>query len=99
MQAIGIVLAILIAALTSIVVMRHVMAANPTQRIPLVLFRPSNVPLRVEVLSYPAWGLSGALLGSLLPLWTAMAVGCTAAWIPWDVLRRRHNRRVANALP
>ncbi|MFG2292237.1 hypothetical protein [Streptomyces sp. NPDC048603] len=99
MQLIVSAVAAVTAAVTSIAFMQYVMAANPTQRIPLILLRPANVPLRVEVVCYPAWGASGALLGSTLPLWAATALGCTAAWIPWDVLRRRHNRRVTNHVP
>ncbi|MGW6980530.1 hypothetical protein ACWGE1_13945 [Streptomyces sp. NPDC054932] len=87
------------AAATSIIYIRHASIVNRDQHIPFVFHRLANVPLWFDVLSYPGWCVSAILLGLTLPLWLGMGIYCVAALLPWELMRRRHNNRVARLDP
>ncbi|MEU9143973.1 hypothetical protein [Streptomyces sp. NPDC048349] len=99
MQIIAVVAAAVTAAAASMVYMRYAAAGSQERRIPGIFARLAYVPLRVELVCYPAWFASALLLGFTLPSWAAVTVYGVAALLPWELLRRRHNLRVGNDNP
>ncbi|MEJ8644536.1 hypothetical protein WKI68_30970 [Streptomyces sp. MS1.HAVA.3] len=99
MQIIAVILAAVTAAATSIAYIRNASAGSPEQPIPLLFLRLSHVPLWVDLVCYPAWFASALLLAFTLPPWAAMTVYCLAAVLPWELIRRHHNRRVKAGTP
>ncbi|MFI1281691.1 hypothetical protein ACH4U5_13205 [Streptomyces sp. NPDC020858] len=99
MQIIAIILAAVTAAATSIAYIRNASAGSQGQPIPLLFVRLSHVPLWVDLVCYPAWFASALLLAFALPAWAAMTVYCLAAVLPWELMRRHHNRRFKTSTP
>ncbi|WP_374773786.1 hypothetical protein OG756_12865 [Streptomyces sp. NBC_01310] len=99
MQIIAIILATATAAAISIAYIRNASAGSKGQPIPLIFVRLSHVPLWVDLVCYPAWLASALILAFTLPSWAAMTIYCLAAVLPWELMRRRHNRRIKTSTP
>lgn len=98
MQIIAAIVAAVTAAATSIAYMRNLIAGSQEHPIPLFFGRRACVPLWIVLVCLPAWFASALLLGLALPSWAALTAYCAAAVLPWEVVRRRHNRRVRNGI-
>ncbi|MFD6970730.1 hypothetical protein [Streptomyces sp. NPDC059979] len=99
MQIIAVILAAVTAAATSIAYIRNASTGSQGQPIPLIFVRLSHVPLWVDLVCYLAWFASALLLAFTLPSWAAMAIYCLAAVLPWELMRRHHNRQVKTSTP
>lgn len=96
MQIIAITAAVVIGALASINYMQYASARSQGRPIPLVFLRLKFVPLWVDLAFFPAWIASACVLSFTLPLCLGLAVYCVAALLPWELMRRHHNRQVKN---
>ncbi len=88
-----IIAAVCTAACASLAYFHYASTVNGDHRIPPILHRVPNVPLRVDLLCCPVWWASGTFLCLALPLWPGLAVYCVAALLPWEIMRHRHNHR------
>ncbi|MEU7729646.1 hypothetical protein AB0B78_31085 [Streptomyces sp. NPDC040724] len=99
MHIIFIILAAVTAAATSVAYIRKASASSQGQPIPPLFVRLTCVPLWVDMVCYPAWFASALFLVFALPSWAAITVYCLAAVLPWELIRRHHNRRVKTSTP
>ncbi|MFE9479270.1 hypothetical protein ACFYNM_11750 [Streptomyces spororaveus] len=91
--------AVFTAACSSSAYIRYASTVNPDQHIPPAFLRLAHVPFWVDLLCSSAWWASAMLLAYTLPLGLGLAVYFVAAVLPWEIMRRRHNRRVLSPGP
>jgi hypothetical protein len=94
MQIITIAAAVIVGAFSSITYVRYVSSRSPGRPIPLLSTRLANFPLWADVAFTTGWIVSSFVLVFTLPIWVGLATYCGATLLPFEVLRRRHNRQL-----
>ncbi|MFJ8025262.1 hypothetical protein [Streptomyces sp. NPDC096311] len=94
MQVIAITAAVIVGALSSITYVQYTASRSPGRPIPLFSTRLALFPLWADVTFTTGWIVSSFMLIFVLPIWAGMAVYCGATLLPFEAMRRRHNRQV-----
>ncbi|KAF5990406.1 MULTISPECIES: hypothetical protein [Streptomyces] len=94
MQIITVMAAVMVGALSSITYVRYAASRSPGRPIPLFSTRLALFPLWADVTFTTGWIVSSFTLVLMLPIWVGVAACCGATVLPFEVMRRRHNRQV-----
>jgi hypothetical protein len=98
MQIITIAAAVVVGAFSSIAYVRYVSSRSPGRPIPLLATRLANFPPWADVTFTTGWIVSSFVLIFALPNWVGLATYCVATLLPFEVMRRRHNRQVRDRM-
>lgn len=94
MQIITIAAAVIVGALSSIIYVQYAASRSPGRPIPLFSTRLALFPLWADVTFTTGWIVSSFTLIFMLPIRVGVAACCGATLVPFEVMRRRHNRQV-----
>ncbi|MER6450105.1 hypothetical protein [Streptomyces venezuelae] len=97
MRVVTFIAAVIIPAVTGIAYITYASKANRDRPIPPIFHTIPRVPVWMDLLCWSIWGASVVVFLHMLPMWACIALFYAVVAPPWEVIRRRHNRRVERA--